>query len=77
MRFRVIIEQDEDGKFVGTCPALPGCVSDGDTREEARTNITDAIQGYLTSVVKSGDPLPTPISEEIVEVKIGDIEEAA
>ena len=35
MKLRVIIEQDEDGKFVATCPSLPGCVSEGDTREAA------------------------------------------
>jgi predicted RNase H-like HicB family nuclease len=66
MKFRVLIEPDEDGVFVAECPALPGCVSQGKTREEAMTNICDAIQGYLQSLEKHGDPLPSPITEEII-----------
>jgi antitoxin HicB len=68
MRFRVIIEQDEDGAFVAECPTLPGCISQGKSRAEAVANIKDAIAGYLESLKKHGDPIPLPISEEIVEV---------
>jgi predicted RNase H-like HicB family nuclease len=68
MKFRVIIQPDEDGIFVAECPTLPGCISQGKTRAEAITNIEDAIQGYLASVKKHGEPIPPPISEEIVEV---------
>jgi antitoxin HicB len=70
MKYRTIIDQDEDGKFVATCPALPGCVSQGDTRAEARANIADAIRGYLTSLRKHGEPVPPPITEEVVEVEV-------
>ncbi len=77
MKFRIVIEQDEDGKFIASCPTLPGCISDGDTRDEAIINMKDAMEGYLTSVQKSGDPLPLPISEEIVDVNVGKIEGAA
>ena len=68
MRYRVLIEQDEDGQCVAECPALPGCISQGQSREEALTNIKDAIAGYLESLRKHGDPIPLPITEEIVEV---------
>lgn len=68
MRFRVLIEQDEDGVFIATCPSLPGCVSEGKTREEARANIRDAITGYVASLEKHGEPIPPPIDEDIVEV---------
>ena len=68
MRYRVVIEQDEDGVFVAECPTLPGCISQGASRQEAVTNIKDAIAGYLESLKKHGDPIPLPISEEIVEV---------
>ena len=61
MRFRVVIEQDEDGMFVAECPVLPGCVSQGPTRAEAVTNIRDAIDGYLTSLKKHGEPIPPPM----------------
>ena len=52
MKFRVIIEPDEDGVFVAECPTLPGCISQGASREEALTNIKDAIAGYLASLRK-------------------------
>ena len=55
---RVIFEQDDDGVFVAHCPALPGCISQGATREEAQANIKEAITGYLESLKKHGEPLP-------------------
>jgi predicted RNase H-like HicB family nuclease len=70
MKFRVLIEPDEDGVFVAECPVLPGCVSQGKTREEAVANIRDAIQGYLHSLEKHNEPIPGPVAEEIVEVPI-------
>jgi predicted RNase H-like HicB family nuclease len=68
MKFRVIIEPDEDGVFVVECPTLPGCISQGATREEAVENIKDAISGYLASLKKHGEAVPSPITEELVEV---------
>jgi len=69
MKMRVLIEQDEDGKFVATCPTLPGCVSQGDTRQAALANIREAIAGYIESLRKHGEPVPPPITEEVVEVE--------
>ena len=68
MKFRVIIEPDEDGVFVAECPNLPGCISQGSTRAEAVANIKDAIHGYLTSLKKHSEPVPLPVTEELVEV---------
>jgi len=68
MKYRILIEQDEDGIFVAECPALPGCISDGKTREEAINNIQEAIQGYIESLRKHNEPIPPSIIEEIVEV---------
>ena len=64
----MLIEQDEDGWFVVNCPALPGCISQGKTREEALENIQDAIKGYIESLKKHGDPIPPSLIEEVVEV---------
>ena len=70
MKFRVTIEPDENSMFVAECPALPGCVSQGKTREEAMTNIRDAIQGYLASLKKHDEPIPLGITEEIIEIPV-------
>lgn len=70
MRFRVIIEQDEDGQFVANCPTLPGCWSQGASRDEAKRNIADAIAGYLQSLKKHGDPVPPPITEDCIEIDV-------
>jgi predicted RNase H-like HicB family nuclease len=71
MKYRVYLEPDEDGVFVATCPGLPGCVSQGRTRVEATRNIREAIEGYLISLRKHGDPLPPSILEEVIEVASG------
>lgn len=68
MKYRVLIEPDEDGVFVATVPSLPGCVADGPTRAEALDNVRDAIALYVESLNAHGDPIPPPITEELVEV---------
>ena len=69
MKFRIIIEQDEDGYFVAECPNLPGCVSQGKTLQDAKENIREAIEGYLESLEKHNEPIPPSIYEDVVEVK--------
>jgi antitoxin HicB len=69
MRCRILIEHDEDGVFVAECPALPGCISQGETRQEAIANIRDAIKGYLASLKKHKEPVPPSVQEEVAEVK--------
>jgi len=70
MRYRILIEQDEDGVFVAECPALPGCISQGKTRKQALENIQDAIRGYLESLKRHNEPIPPSIEEEVVEVTL-------
>lgn len=55
---QVIIYSGEDGYFVAECPSLPGCISQGKTREEAVTNIKEAIQGYIAALEEDGLPVP-------------------
>ena len=69
MKYRVIIQRDEDGIFVAEVPALPGCISQGKTRKEALRNIEEAIELYLESLEAHGEPVPPSIHEEIVEVR--------
>ena len=70
MRYRVLIEQDEDGVFVAQVPALPGCISEGHTRAEAVENVKEAIAAYLESLEAHGEPIPPAITEELVEVMV-------
>ncbi len=59
LRYTVILEPEEGGGYHVYCPALPGCHSYGATVEEALTNIRDAIEGYIESLKKAGEPIPT------------------
>jgi len=70
MRYRVLIEQDEDEVFVAEVPALPGCISQGNTRDEALKNIQEAIAVYLESLEAHNEPVPPSIYEELVDVAI-------
>ena len=70
MKYRVLVEQDEDGIFVAAVPSLPGCVSQGSNRAEALVNIKEAIAAYVESLQAHNEPIPPPISEEIIEVAI-------
>ncbi len=56
-QFTVVIEPDEEG-FHAYVPALPGCHSFGDTLDEARANITEAIGLYIESMQADGEPIP-------------------
>jgi len=51
---QVIVYSGEDGYFVVECPSLPGCISQGKTREEAEVNIQEAIQGYIAALEEDG-----------------------
>lgn len=68
MKYRVTIEQDEDGIFVAEVPSLPGCITQGETRLEAIANVKEAIELYLESLEAHNEPVPPSIYEEIVEI---------
>ncbi|MEE9202825.1 MAG: type II toxin-antitoxin system HicB family antitoxin [Dehalococcoidia bacterium] len=57
-RFRVILEPNELGGYTVTVPVLPGCISEGDTREESLANIKEAIELYIESLQADGEPVP-------------------
>ena len=66
MKLHVIVEKDESGYFVAELPALPGCLSQGKTYEEAIANITEAIAGWL-EVMESRQSLDT---SKLVEIAV-------
>jgi len=63
MVLRVILEPSEDGGFTAVVPALPGCISEGETREEALRNIREAIELYLEPV--EDDVVHSSVSEQV------------
>jgi predicted RNase H-like HicB family nuclease len=69
MRFTVVLEQEPDEGFVVSVPALPGCFSQGGTREDALRNIREAIELYLEDCRESGDPIPSESGREFVEIE--------
>ena len=62
----VIIHPGEDGYWVVECPSLPGCISQGKTKEEAINNIKEAIQGYINALQEDGIPVPKEQFETMV-----------
>jgi predicted RNase H-like HicB family nuclease len=54
---QVVIHPGEDGYWVAECPSLPGCVSQGKTKEEATQNIKEAIEGYVAALQEKGLPV--------------------
>jgi predicted RNase H-like HicB family nuclease len=58
MKYAAILQRESDGGYVATVPALPGCVSQGDSRAEVLKNIDEAIELYLEDVREAGEPLP-------------------
>jgi len=63
---QVIIYLGEDGYWVAECPSLPGCISQGKTKEEAIANIKEAIQGYIAALEEDGLPVPEERFEALV-----------
>ena len=67
MKLRVVLEPSDEGGYTAYVPSLPGCISEGDTREQALSNIREAIELYLEPV--EDDLTPSP-DTEITEVAV-------
>ena len=67
--FEVLLTPEEGGGYSVSVPALPGCVSQGESREEALAMIREAIELYLESLEAHGDPLPAPVEIERVTLE--------
>ena len=67
LKILVVFETGENGWEVASCPTLPGCHSQGRTRDEARANIREAIRGYVASMREHGVPTPSESSFEVVD----------
>ena len=70
MRYTVILQKEDDGGYVATVPVLPGCVSQGDTRDKVLKNIEEAIEVYLKDVLATGESVPVEDARAFVEVAV-------
>ncbi len=75
--FTILIEPNDPDGYLVTCPALPGLVTEGDTLDEALEMAKDAIEGYLISLIKHGDPIPEDTIAMPVRVRIDNEQVAA
>lgn len=69
-KFRILIEQDEDGVYIASCPTLKGCYSQGDSIEKAITNIKDAIRLHIEARESLGEPIPIEVLVDDIEVSV-------
>ena len=69
-KYLVYLQPAEEGGYVVSCPALPGCVTQGETVEEALEMVRDAIEGYIESLRKHGEPVPPGLEDEIEKVEV-------
>jgi antitoxin HicB len=69
-KFLVYLEPADEGGYIVSCPQLPGCVTQGETVEEALVMVRDAIQGYIDSLKKHGEPIPPSLEEKIERAEV-------
>ncbi|MCH8994967.1 MAG: type II toxin-antitoxin system HicB family antitoxin [Chloroflexi bacterium] len=67
MKYAVILIQDDEGNWLASAPAFPGCHTWGRTRQEALANAQEAVEGCIESLRASGDPLPEESSPPEIE----------
>ena len=70
MKYTVILERDSSSMYVAHVPTLKGCVSQGQTREEALANVKEAIEAYIEALLEDKLPLPTEVGKEAIEIEI-------
>ncbi len=68
--FTVVIEKDEDGRYLAICPALQGCYTEGETEAEARELIKDAIRLHIQDRRESDEPINEEVGAERIRVSV-------
>lgn len=69
-QFTVVVEQDEEGRFLALCPALQGCYTEGETKEEALALIQDAIRLHVQDRIELGEPILKEVETTQVRVAV-------
>jgi predicted RNase H-like HicB family nuclease len=70
MIYTVIVEKGRESGYIAYAPALKGCVSQGETREQAMKNIKEAMEVYVEALLEDGLPVPTEIGKDMVELEV-------
>ncbi len=70
MKYTVVIRKGNESGYVATVPALPGCVSQGQTQRETIRNVKEAIEAYIESLLEDGLPVPVQTDAKVVEVEV-------
>ncbi len=70
MKYTIIIEKGNESGYVAYAPALRGCVSQGETKEEALSNIKEAIEVYVEAFLEDGLPVPTGVGKDTIELEV-------
>jgi len=70
MKYTIIIEKGRESGYVAYAPALNGCVSQGETKEDALKNIKEAMEAYIEALLDDGLPVPTEVGKDTVELEV-------
>lgn len=70
LRYTVLFQEEPEGGFTVTVPALPGCITYGKDFEEAKEMVADAILGYIASLRKHGEPIPVDVATMIASLEV-------
>ena len=70
MKYTVIIEEGHESGYIAYAPALKGCVSQGETKEQTLRNIKEAMEVYVEALVEDGLLLPTSVGKDTVELEV-------
>lgn len=72
-RYIVYLEPAEEAGYIVSCPHFPGCVTQGETVEEALAMIKDAIKGYIFSLKKHGEMVPPGVGEAVEKIEVVEV----
>ncbi len=70
MTYTVVIRAGNEGGYVATVPALPGCVSQGRSRRQTLRNAKEAIEAYIEALIEDGLPVPVQTDSQLVDVEV-------
>jgi len=70
MKYTVIVEKGRESGYVAYALALKGCVSQGETKEEALKNIREAMEVYVEALLEDGLPVPTEVGKDTIELEV-------